>query len=184
MKETPRRVSATPLTWLTQSAIHALARRSRTRSWSGTRPRGYSRRSSRRRSRRGSWPRPCSSENRPDVANDSTYIRVGKRHVVQNIEGTAVLANPVTSSICRPDNCASLTDGGSIICVRKGNVPQVISCSAILSHPMAAAIGSFEDGTAIPNHRADISILKCDSVKRNCSSTGLRIPAGSSVSCS
>ncbi len=49
---------------------------------------------------------------------------------------------------------------------------------------MAAAIGGFEDGTAIPNHCADVGILKRDSVKRNCSSTGLRIPAGSSVSCS
>ena len=47
---------------------------------------------------------------------------------------------------------------------------------------MAAAIGGFEDSTAIPNHCAEVSILKRDSVKRYCSSTSLRIPARPSVS--
>ena len=172
--------------WSQRTLISVLTRWSRTRSRSGSRPRGYSRRSRRRCGWRRcwSWPRSCSSENRPDVANDSTRVSIGKRHIVQNIEGTAGFSNPVTSSICCPDDCASFTNGGPIICVRKGNVPEVVSCCAILSHPMAAAIGGFEDGTAIPNHCADVSILKRDSVKRNCSSTGLRIPAGSSVSCS
>src|SRR4029450_5419411 len=152
----------------------ALACWSRTCPWGGARPRGYSRGGTGRcawrrgcswpwcnagcNSRAWGWPRPCRSQNGTRIANDSTGVSIGKRHIVQNIEGTAALFNPVISSIYRPDDRASFTDGGSIIYIRKRNIPQMVGCFAALRDPVAAAIGCFENGTAIPNHCANVGI--------------------------
>jgi hypothetical protein len=104
-------------------------RRGRTRSWGGARPRGHprctSRRCGRRRCyrRRWSWSRSRPSENGTDVADHSTDIGISKTNIVQNVECTADLSNPVTSSVCRPQDGTSLTNGSSIVCIGKGNIP-------------------------------------------------------------
>jgi hypothetical protein len=103
---------STPLTYL-------LALRRRTFPWSGSR--SWRRSSSRRRR----WTRSgsCRSENCTYVANHGPRIRISKRNIVKNVESTAEIYKPVTSSICRSYDCAPLTNSRSVVCIREGNVP-------------------------------------------------------------
>ena len=93
--------------------------RSRTRPWSGSRA---WRRSG---SRCGCWSRrgSCRSENGTQVSDNSCRVRIHNSNTVKNVEGTAEIYTPVTSSICRSDDCAPLTNSRSVVCIRERNVP-------------------------------------------------------------